>query len=40
VELSHTFSIDGVGVDGNVTVTAAQQEIAAYEYKDTPKTGA
>jgi len=40
VELSHTFSIDGVGVDGSVTVTAAQQEIAAYEFKDTSKTGA
>jgi len=40
VEESLTFGINGTGVDGDVTVTAAQQEVAAYVFADTPKTGA
>lgn len=41
VECSLTFGINGVGVSGNVTVTAAQQEIANYVFTDTTaKTGA
>ncbi len=35
VECSLTFGINGVGVTGDVTVTAAQQEIAAYVFSDT-----
>ena len=40
VELSLTFAINGTGVDGTVTVTAEQQEIAAYVFKDTTAAGA
>lgn len=35
VECSLTFGINGTGVKGDVTVTAAQQEIAAYVFADT-----
>lgn len=40
VEVSTTFGIEGTGADGDVTVTAEQQEIAAYAFADTQKTGA
>lgn len=40
VELSHTFAINGAGAKGNVTVSAEQQEMAAYVFTDTSKTGA
>lgn len=40
VEISLTFGINGNGADGDVTVTAEQQEAASYVFKDTPKTGA
>ena len=40
VECSTTFGINGTGAVGNVTVTAAQQEIAAYVFKDTKANGA
>ena len=40
VELSLTFGINGAGVAGEVTVSAEQQEIAAYVFADTQKTGA
>lgn len=40
VECSLTFGINGVGVKGDVTVSADQQEIAAYVFTDTAKTGA
>ena len=40
VEMSLTFGINGNGKRGNVTVTAAQQEVADYVFTDTPKTGA
>lgn len=40
VEVSTTFGINGTGVDGEVTVSAEQQEIASYVFKDTTKTGA
>lgn len=39
VECSTTFGINGTGVDGDVTVTIQQQEIAAYVFVDTQKTG-
>lgn len=40
VECSLTFGINGTGATGEVTVTAAQQEIAAYVFADTTaKTG-
>lgn len=38
-EVSLTFSINGSGATGDVTVTAEQQEVAAYTFKDTTKTG-
>lgn len=40
VELSLTFGLEGKGVDGYATVTAEQQEVAAYIFADTQKTGA
>lgn len=40
VECSLTFGINGDGVKGNVTVTAEQQTIAEYKFKDTTSTGA
>ena len=39
VEVSLTFGINGTGAKGDVTVTAAQQEIASYVFADTQKTG-
>lgn len=39
VEVSLTFGINGNGEDGDVTVTASQQE-QTYAFVDTPKTGA
>ncbi len=35
VEVELTFGINGSGVKGEVTVSAEQQEIAAYVFKDT-----
>lgn len=35
VEVSLTFGINGDGASGDVTVTAEQQEVAAYVFKDT-----
>ncbi len=40
VELSLTFGLEGKGVKGYATVTAEQQEVAAYVFADTQKTGA
>lgn len=40
VECSLTFGINGVGVKGDVTVSAEQQAIAAYVFTDTNQTGA
>lgn len=40
VECSLTFGINGSGQRGDVTVTVDQQEVAAYVFKDTQKTGA
>ncbi len=40
VECSLTFGINGKGVPGDVTVSTEQQEIAAYAFTDTQKTGA
>lgn len=40
VEVSLTFAINGSGAKGDVTVTAEQQEAAAYVFADTQKTGA
>lgn len=40
VEVSTTFAINGDGVKGDVTVTEAQQEVAAYVFRDTQKSGA
>lgn len=40
VECSTTFGINGTGADGGVTVSAEQQEIAAYVFADTQATGA
>jgi TP901-1 family phage major tail protein len=39
VECSTTFGINGTGVDGDVTVSAAQQEMANYVFADTTKSG-
>ena len=39
-EYSTTFALNGVGVKGDVTVSAEQQEIASYVFADTAKTGA
>ena len=40
VEVSLTFAVNGNGARGDVTVSAEQQEIAAYVFADTQKTGA
>ena len=40
MELSLTFGLEGKGVDGYATVTAEQQDVAAYVFADTQKTGA
>ena len=40
VEVSLTFAVNGNGARGDVTVSAEQQEIAAYVFADTNKTGA
>lgn len=40
VEVSLTFGVTGTGQRGNVTVTAEQQEQAAYIFTDTQGTGA
>ena len=40
VEVSLTFGVNGTGNRGDVTVSAEQQEIANYVFKDTSKTGA
>lgn len=40
VECSLTFGINGSGKSGNVTVSVEQQEMAAYVFTDTQKTGA
>lgn len=40
VEISLTFAINGTGAAGEVTVSAEQQEMAAYVFTDTQKTGA
>lgn len=39
-EASLDFGIEGIGRDGYATVTEKQQEIAAYTFADTIKTGA
>lgn len=39
-EYSTTFAINGAGAKGEVTVTAEQQAIASYAFKDTQATGA
>ena len=36
-EISLTFGLEGKGARGNVTVTANQQQQAAYVFTDTPK---
>lgn len=40
VEVSTTFAINGTGVDGDVTVSAEQQEVASYVFTDTQATNA
>lgn len=40
VEVSTTFAINGTGADGDVTVSAENQEIANYVFADSVKTGA
>lgn len=40
VECSLTFGINGSGAAGDVTVSIDQQEVAAYVFTDTTKTGA
>lgn len=40
VEISITFGVEGTGADGSATVTTEQQEMAAYVFADTQKTGA
>lgn len=39
-EVSTTFAINGTGAKGDVTVSVAQQEMAAYVFADTNSTGA
>jgi TP901-1 family phage major tail protein len=36
-EYETTFGINGAGAKGEVTVTAAQQEVASYVFRDTTK---
>ena len=38
-EVSFSYRANGTGAEGDVTVTAEQQEIASYTFVDTPKTG-
>ena len=38
-EITMTVAINGSGADGNVTVSADQQEDAGYVFVDTPATG-
>ena len=40
VECSVTFAINGTGADGDVTVTAEQQEVANYVFTDSTANGA
>jgi hypothetical protein len=40
VEIEQTFSINGNGVSGDVTVTDSQIALANYVFKDTMKTTA
>lgn len=40
VEYETNFAVNGAGVKGDVTVTAAQQAVANYVFKDTQPTGA
>lgn len=40
VEVSLTFGLEGKGAKGYATVTEEQQEVAAYVFRDTQKTGA
>lgn len=40
VEASLAFAVNGTGKRGDVTVSVEQQEIAAYVFTDTQKTGA
>lgn len=40
VEVSLSFGINGTGAKGNVTVSTEAQEMAAYVFADTQKTGA
>lgn len=39
-EYETTFAINGKGAKGEATVSAEQQEVATYAFKDTNKTGA
>ena len=39
-EVETTFGINGTGATGEVTVSEEQQEVAAYIFADTQKTGA
>ena len=38
VEVSMTFGINGKGANGNVTVSASQQDDGQYTFVDTPRT--
>lgn len=40
VNVDITLSVNGVGVDGQVTVTTEQKEAASYAFADAVKTGA
>ncbi len=40
VEISLTFGVNGSGARGDVTVSKEQQEVAAYVFADSQKTGA
>lgn len=39
VEIQMTIGVNGKGADGNVTVSASQQDDASYVFTDTPATG-